>query len=191
MKITHKNRKGDIYYLHEGKTKTGKPKYFFSTKDEGNLVKKMPDGYELFENSNAQVFLRKIQPKIISDNEVAIIKSCMEECKHIRYWQVEVKKNTIIIHTSKDSANELSEVFGSRLYATKKDVIDKLFERNIHYMPMFKFTLVDPINRKFDLGRQFFRGDGGWMIVDFSKDLKKLAKKYCKYLNTEKFYELC
>ena len=27
--VQHVNRKGDRYYLHQGRTKTGKPKYFF------------------------------------------------------------------------------------------------------------------------------------------------------------------
>ena len=38
MPATYINRKEDIYYLHKGKTKTGKPKYFFSKKRNGNLV---------------------------------------------------------------------------------------------------------------------------------------------------------
>jgi hypothetical protein len=70
MAIEHINRKGKTYYLHEGKTKTGKPKYFFSMKSEGNLVNKMPEGYEIYENPNAQVFLRKIQPQIVTPEEV-------------------------------------------------------------------------------------------------------------------------
>ncbi|KKM87650.1 hypothetical protein LCGC14_1266760 [marine sediment metagenome] len=56
MLVTYINRKEDIYYLHKGKTKTGKPKYFFSKKRNGDLVEKIPDGYEIYENPNAQVF---------------------------------------------------------------------------------------------------------------------------------------
>ena len=35
MAITYTNRKGKTYYLHEGVTKKGKPRYYFSLKDEG------------------------------------------------------------------------------------------------------------------------------------------------------------
>jgi len=35
MSVKHVNRKRDTYFLHEGKTKTGKPKYFFSKESEG------------------------------------------------------------------------------------------------------------------------------------------------------------
>jgi hypothetical protein len=62
MSIQYINRKEQIYYLHQGITKTGKPKYFFSMKAEGNVLEAIPDGYEIYENPNAQVFLRKIQP---------------------------------------------------------------------------------------------------------------------------------
>ena len=125
MEITHKNRKGDTYYLHEGKTKIGNPKYFFSKKIKGKLPDKIPDGYEIYENIDAQVFLRKIQPKIIFDDEVAIVETFMKNCEHIPYWQVEIKKNTIIVYTSddneKDMINEYSNVFGGLFAPIQKD----------------------------------------------------------------------
>jgi hypothetical protein len=58
MAIEYVNRKQKTYYLHAGTTKTGKPKYFFSTKAEGVLVDDIPEGYEIYENPNAQVFLQ-------------------------------------------------------------------------------------------------------------------------------------
>ena len=44
MPVTHVNRKRDTYYLHAGKTKTGKPKYWFSKSTEGDLVESIPEG---------------------------------------------------------------------------------------------------------------------------------------------------
>ena len=40
LTVQYINRRSKSYYLHEGKTKTGKPKYHFSMKKEGKLVKK-------------------------------------------------------------------------------------------------------------------------------------------------------
>ncbi len=195
MEITYENRNGDIYYLHGGETKTGKPKYFFSKKDEGNLLEKIPGGYEVYENINAQVFIRKIQPKIITDDEFALIKWCLDKCTHIPSWQVEVKKKTVIVHTSDDSEDHSDDedfinAFGADLYALKKDVIDNVFRRSIRYTPMLKFTLANPVNRMFDVERYCFRGEGEWIPIDYSKDLETLAKEYCPYLSTEEFYEL-
>ena len=77
MPIQYTNRRSQTYYLHQGTTKTGKPKYYFSMKSEGTLADKIPDGFEIYENPNAQVFLRKIQPKIITDEEVALVEQGM------------------------------------------------------------------------------------------------------------------
>jgi hypothetical protein len=33
----------------------------------------MPDGFEIYENPNAQVFIRKIPPQFITDDEKAIV----------------------------------------------------------------------------------------------------------------------
>ena len=55
--ITYTNAKGKTYYLHQGTTKTGKPKYYFSMESEGHLAASIPVGFEIYENPNAQVFL--------------------------------------------------------------------------------------------------------------------------------------
>ena len=57
MAVKHVNRKGQTFYLDETKTKTGKPKYFFSMNGDGGLVKSIPEGFEIYENPDAQVFL--------------------------------------------------------------------------------------------------------------------------------------
>ena len=69
MPITHTNAKGQTFSLYQGTTKTGKPRYYFAMKSEGTLAKTIPAGYEIYENPNAQVFLRRIPPKIITDEE--------------------------------------------------------------------------------------------------------------------------
>jgi hypothetical protein len=44
MSVTHVNRKQDTYYLHVGKTKRGKTRYWFAKNTEGDLVDAMPEG---------------------------------------------------------------------------------------------------------------------------------------------------
>lgn len=65
MQIEYINRKGQRYYLHVGKTKTGKPKYHFAMSAGDSLAEAIPDGFEIYENPNAQVYLRKALPKLI------------------------------------------------------------------------------------------------------------------------------
>ena len=49
MAVQYTNRKRITYYLHEDNTKTGDLRYFFSTKNEGNLVDTLPEGFSLAE----------------------------------------------------------------------------------------------------------------------------------------------
>ena len=78
MPVTHVNRKQDTYYLHAGTTKTGKPRYWFSTKAEGDLVNAIPEGYEVYENPDARVYLRKKPPQIVTPEEVAVVKQVFD-----------------------------------------------------------------------------------------------------------------
>lgn len=85
-------KRSKTYYLHEGKVKTGKPKYHFSMKKEGKLVKKIPDGYEIYEHpTNAQVFLRKKQPRVITDTERRLIDKYLKKIKTSRRCIFDVK----------------------------------------------------------------------------------------------------
>ncbi len=61
MTVTYTNRKGRKYYLHRGVTKTGKPRYYFSRKEKGELVDEIPTGYEINESVNGIVSLAKLR----------------------------------------------------------------------------------------------------------------------------------
>ena len=74
MAVEYTNRKGKKYYLNVGKTKTGKPKYYFSMKTRGKLPEEIPEGYEIYEHpANAQVFLRKEIPLAITEFEKKLV----------------------------------------------------------------------------------------------------------------------
>ena len=50
--MEYTNRKGDRYFVFEGRTKTGKPKYFASrkeTSDKGKRLDEVPESYEIAE----------------------------------------------------------------------------------------------------------------------------------------------
>jgi len=192
MAVQHKNRKGDRYYLHQGTTKTGKPKYFFSKKTEGVLVDAIPDGYEIHENPHGQVFLRKAQPQIISDEEVSVVKQCLRRCKHIKHWQVEVKKNSIIVYTAEDKLTQFAKVSGPFAIPFDRKELSRCVERCLQYLPMLRFTLENENEKErgFVVARWRFSGSEGWMFLDWSDDLAALAAKYCPALETDKFYEL-
>lgn len=101
MSVTYINRKGDTYYLHQGTTKKGNPNYYFAKKEPDAPVETIPDGYEIYENPNAQVFLRKIlrkiRPKLITDDEMATVRQGVKAYAQVKHFLLDVKKNAIII----------------------------------------------------------------------------------------------
>jgi hypothetical protein len=190
MSIQYVNRKGQTYFLHRGTTKTGKPRYFFSMKDEGNLAEAIPDGFEIYENANAQVFLRRIRPKIITDDEIAVVKQGMERYCKLKHYQIDVKKNVIIIFTANQDVDLLSELV-SRAPAAKEMDAEKLLARIISYSPELQFELVDQKKRLFMTQRYCFLGSiDDWITIGVPDTLPKLVKKYVKHLGQESFYGL-
>ncbi len=65
--LSHTNRMGATFYLHGGKTKTGKPRYFVAKTIREGALFAMPDGFEFAESINAVVSVRRLikgMPKI-------------------------------------------------------------------------------------------------------------------------------
>lgn len=190
MAVEYVNRKRDRYYLHERKTKKGNPSYFFSKKEDGVLVDSIPDGYEIYENPNAQVFLRKILPKIFTDEELSVVEDAVKKHSAAKHFVVDVKGNSIVVFLPDQDLDQLKTIFsGFVLPGSTK--LDRIFEERTSYSPMMRFVLTDREKRKFDVERWCFLGSiDDWMYINSSNDLAKLAKRYCKHLGRESFYDL-
>jgi hypothetical protein len=50
--LSYTNRKGQIYYLHAGTTKTGKPRYFVAKTIGDGALDELPPGFEIVETIN-------------------------------------------------------------------------------------------------------------------------------------------
>jgi hypothetical protein len=190
MTVTYTNRKGKTYYLHEGKTKLGKPKYFFALRDEGNLVETVPTGYEVYENPNSQVFLRRIKAQVITDEEVAVVEDGMQRYCRLKHFIVDVKKNAIIIYTPDQDVDSLSSLFGS-LAGGRQPRVDDALRRVLSYSPMLQFVLIDKVKRLFETQRYCFLGSiDDWIMIGGIDELPRQVKKYTKHLGEESFYDL-
>lgn len=189
MAIEYINRRGKKYYLHEGKTKTGKPKYFFSMKPEGFLVDTLPVGYEIYENPNAQVFLRKTIPQLVEPEEIAIVQAGVKKYAKLEYFMVDVKGSHIIIYLCDQNVDGLMDLITS----TGKDttaIKDRLVQ-SFSYSPMMQFVLTGVKTREFRVERWCFLGSvDNWLFLDASTDLKALVKKYVRHLGQDSFFEL-
>jgi len=88
--IQHTNRKGQTYYLHQRRSKTGALLYHFAMKT-GGAVEGIPEGYEIHENVQGQVFLRRKMAKQISDEELAVLRQVLDRQPHRPIYQLEEK----------------------------------------------------------------------------------------------------
>src|SRR6266702_4512538 len=189
--ITHTNAKGRTYYLHQGTTKTGKPKYYFSMESNGALAESIPAGFEIYENPNAQVFLRRIPPKIITDEERQVIEDGMRKYAEIQDYKIDVKGNAIVVYTADQDIETLVGLFKD-MYPepTTNTQLMTLLRNEIHYSPMLQFLLEDAQRRLFTAQRYCFRGAiDDWIDIGHGT-LTTLVKRYVKHLGQESYYEL-
>jgi hypothetical protein len=185
MTIEYVNRRGKKYYLHEGKTKTGKPKYFFSMKSEGTLVNTIPGGYEIYENPNAQVFLRKIPPQMITPEEIAIVREGVKKYAKLDYFIVDVKDRQIVVYLCDQNVDTLMEL-ASFAHGMNPTRMRELVAQALSYTPMMQFVLDDVQTREFMVERWCFRGSvDDWISLSGPSDLKALVKKYAPHLGKE------
>lgn len=190
MPIEYINRQEKKYYLHQGKTKTGKPRYFFSLKTEGKLVEEIPDGYEVYENPNAQVFLRKIQPQLITDEEIEIVQKGMEKFSSVKSFKIDVKKKTISIFIPDQDVEALEQLF-SPMTTLKGESISNLLANSVTYSAILRFSLTDEKERLFSTQRYCYLGSiDDWIDIGQEGDLAKLVKTYVKHIGKESYYEL-
>ena len=98
MPVTYVNRYRDTYYLHAGKTKTGKPRYWFSTKAEGDLVDAIPEGTRSMRTPTPRVYFRKIVPQIVTPAEIAVVKYGLKRFAPDQNCLVDVRQADIIVY---------------------------------------------------------------------------------------------
>ncbi|MDR1923061.1 MAG: hypothetical protein LBQ66_01710 [Planctomycetaceae bacterium] len=193
MPISHQNCQGQIYFLHEGRTKTGKPQYFFSLKTEGNLPKKIPDGYHIYERPGGQVFLRKIRESSIKEDELDYVQK---------------KIASIVDSENSDVLSDLCSIVHRKIPPEKMSLLMRRFQDKFqadirkneiiiyrvqasNAMPIMKFVLENEDKRLFSAYRWCFKGNiDDWIEIGFYDKLKTLVDKHCPALGTDKFYEL-
>jgi len=187
MAVKHTNRRGQAFYLHQGTTKTGKPKYFFSLNNQGELAYTVPQGFEIYENPNGQVFLRRKQPKLFSDEELAVVEEGLKKYSHQERCRVDVRQAIITVFAPDQNLTELEEAMGLPAGLKAAGVLDRFTS----YSPLLQFVLTNKEQRTFITRRYCFLGSvDDWIDIGSPDRLTTLVKKYLKHLGEDSFYEL-
>lgn len=179
MALQYTNRRSQTYILHQGTTKTGKPKYYFSLKTEGNLIDSISEGFEIYENPNCQVYLRKILPKVFSDRELEIVDHGIKKYSKVKNFIIDVKDKSLVIYLADQDVEKLSEILSS---LRGQEVDSNRLESLLTYGPMMRF-LKRKNSKSFGVQRWCFRGSvDDWIDLDEGEDLESLVKKYAPHL---------
>jgi hypothetical protein len=184
---------GKTYYLHQGRTKTGKPRYFAARTVREGALTAMPEGYELTESINGVVSVRRVTAAVpkIPDADLALARAELARHPHLRRHRIEEVKGEIVVHEplgsmSLDAMGEMARALG--LSPAQMEARLGASSAQTRYDPVMKFVPAEP--GQYAVHRMTYRGDGGWSWPLAFGPLKKLVKKYLKHVGTEEFFEL-
>jgi hypothetical protein len=185
---------GDTYYLHEGRTKTGKVRYFVAKTPREGVLSAMPEGFEFSESINGVVSVRKIDLSATSvpEADVALVCAEMARHRHLRGHHIEVVKGEIVVFeptagTSPDWATDAARPFLMR--PQSPEIWGGSLRRRVRYGPVMKFV---PLRERsnYRVHRMTYRGDGGWSWPLASGSLHELLKRFLGCVGTDEFFEL-
>ncbi len=182
------NRRGDTYFVFQGTTKTGKPKYFASKRPESSKadrVTELPSEFEFFENPvNATVVIRRRKQSVLTAAERNLLsRLALEHCQVA--CEVVIDGNALIVYAG--SAPRRNSALEAMMPG-----IEFPFQSGSNLEPGFKFTLSQVQERKYTVERYCYRGaiDGWWELHCLPDVLEPLAVKYLPHLGQESFFEL-
>jgi hypothetical protein len=195
MPVTYTNRKGQIYYLCQGTTKTGKVRNYFAREPKAGSPDRIPDGYRISESVNGVVSLIKDDPQLILPHEIASVEAVLARHPKSRDYRIALKNNQIVIYERLGPDMEtLSAIFGniSALQSdTMKMRLQEQLDKMARFSPILRIVLIDPEERNFYAERWSYFGDvDDWINIGESGKLDKLVRRLIPKLGTDDFFVL-
>jgi hypothetical protein len=97
--VTYTNRHGEPYYLHEGRTKTGKVRYFVARTAGEGALDAMPAGFEITESINGVVSVRRADAarRQVPASDVETVRGEVARHAHLRRHVVDGRDGAIFI----------------------------------------------------------------------------------------------
>lgn len=195
MAVSYTNRKGVTYYLCQGTTKTGKPRYYFALTPTGAPVEAIPQGLCITESVNGVVSLVKDRPALIQPEEVATVEAALAQHPKGRNYRVGVKGNRIDIYerVGPDIETILTD-FADMGLSVSLDLATRFeedFEQHGQYTAILRFILVDAERRIFRAARFCYLGSvDDWIDIGCGGAVDELARLLVPKLGMEAFFEL-
>ena len=190
--MKHVNRMRKTYYVFEGTTKTGKPKYYVPLKavsDAGKQIDVLPDDFELYEDPTVgRVSIRKKAPSDIHEFELALVRAHIKSMNCDTIARVISKGKFILIYES--PSTEHFDSF-ARNMGGLPDFAVRMMQATSQMSHAFRLKLIGKNERIFESQRYCSRGTiDDWISLHHDGPLDELCKTYLRHLGQESFYEL-
>jgi hypothetical protein len=193
MAVTYTNRKGRTYHLCEVQTKRGATRYVFAGEPRGEPLDEVPEGYEIHENVNGLVSLRKKRSSPILPEERETVEALIYRHPKTRNYRVDVKGKAIVVYErAGPDPEEIAAMFRDRigLLAGRADALREVLDEGAHFSPEMRFVLLHEQDRIFATERWHHSGRGSWIDIGPSGPLHLLARRFVPLLGTDRLYDV-
>jgi len=193
LAVTYTNRKGRTYYLCKVQTKAGATRYVCAREPTGEPLDEVPEGYEIHENVNGVVSLRKTRPSPILPAERETVEALVRQHPKARNYRVDVKDKAIVVYErAGPDPEDIAAMFRDRIgiLGARADALREVLDEGAHFSPEMRFVLLDEEDRIFVAERWHHSGRGGWIDIGPSGPLRVLARRFIPLLGTDRLYDV-
>jgi hypothetical protein len=193
MAVIYTNRKGKTYHLCKVQTKRGATRYVFAGEPRGEPLDEIPEGYEIHENVNGVVSLRKRRPSPIRPAERETVEALVHLHPKARNYRVDVKGKAIVVYERAGAdPDEIIARFRDHLgpLGERADALREVLDQDARFSPVMRFVLLDEEDRTFATERWYYSGRGGWADIGPVGPLRVLAKRFIPLLGTDRLFDL-
>jgi hypothetical protein len=200
MSTTYTNRKGVTYYLCEGQTHAGKPRYYFAREPQGKELLRIPEGYKISESVNGMVSLVKVQPQLIQAEEFAAVEAEVRRHRRADSYRVRATRDQVELYgrtgADPDMILEMLKkdpLFKSRFQLEKglEERVREPLERHARFEVILRFILTDAEKRTFRVERRsYVTSRDKWVHLSLSGSIQELAPQMISKLGTDAFFEI-
>lgn len=193
--LEYTNRRGDVYYVLQGRTKTGKPKYYCSRNPRGERVEVLPPEFEIYEHpETALVSIRKVRPSRVLPVEVEFLTEQVRKLSEVEHFIIDRTADSLVVYVCDSDPDQVNDVLERLMgpLGRHAESIRQWMIKNARYSPMFRFTLTDEIERLFRLERWCYRGRiDDWIPISApNQPLDALVADFVPHLGQESYFEL-
>ena len=187
--LSYTNHAGVTYYLHEGRTKTGKPRFFVAKTIRDDARSTMPEGFEFTESINGVVSVRRLDRRepTIPASDLALARNELSRHPHLERHRIEPIKGEIIVYVDQRLPRPDDVVRLQHLLGCSREAVEATLPPR--YTPVMKFEPTDPPGH-YCVYRMTYRRDGGWSWPLATAPLSQLVETYLPALGTDRFFEL-